>query len=162
MTKQILLRIWPQWNRTAACWSRVVECTQSVATTAFVACLVCVGIVTGGLGNCLVAEELQVDNVRGSDFQTRDGAIELRGPFRTLQKAIQMARIGDTINVKNTGEPYRETVSLSGNRAVANRRFPLVIEGNGAVFDGTQELGFNDWESLGVIFLNSRFSRLAT
>ncbi len=103
----------------------------------------------GGLGNCLVAEELQVDNVRGSDFQTRDGAIDLRGPFRTLQKAIQMARIGDTINVKNTGEPYRETVSLSGNRAVANRRFPLVIEGNGAVFDGTQELGFNDWESLG-------------
>ncbi len=95
------------------------------------------------------AENLLVDNVRGSDQQRRDSGGELRSPFRTLQKAIDSVEIGDMITVTNTGVPYHETVSLGTQRRLGTARFPLVIEGNGAIFDGSQELTNFDWEGAG-------------
>ena len=45
------------------------------------------------------------------------------GPLRTLAKALRLAGPGDHIHLANTGLPYRESVSLVGNRAERHRRW---------------------------------------
>jgi hypothetical protein len=57
-----------------------------------------------------------------------------------------MAQAGDHIIVANTGQPYRESLTLTGHRHSGSPLGPLVISGNGAVLDGRGEIPPERWE----------------
>jgi hypothetical protein len=102
---------------------------------------------------CLVGSvagrDIFVDNARGDD--ARDGrapVIEGRaaGPCRTIRRALQMAGNGDRIVLAKNEEPYRESVTLQASRHSGMPTRPFIIEGNGAVLDGTQAVPPLAWE----------------
>jgi hypothetical protein len=93
--------------------------------------------------------EIFVSNAAGDDRFTgrqprnmADGS----GPVRTITRALQLAGQGDRIVLENSGEPYRESFSLVGKRhsGYPFRRF--VIEGNGAILDGSAPVPPIAWE----------------
>ena len=87
-----------------------------------------------------MGREIFVNNAMGDDRfsgqQARDGA-GLGGPVRTLAKALRLARAGDTIVLAKTDAPYRESISLVGSRYSGTSQQPFVIQGNGAILDGS-------------------------
>lgn len=99
-----------------------------------------------------LARDIHVNNVIGSDLNDGQRPVldtEGNGPVRTLAKAVRMATGTDRIVIANTGEPYRESVSISGTRFDGMPEFPFVIEGNGAVFDGLQPVPYDGWTPVG-------------
>jgi hypothetical protein len=95
-----------------------------------------------------LARDILVDNVAGSDMKSgrRPDAAAGDGPVRTLDRALRLVRRGDRIVLANTGEPYREMISLCdvGQRGYAD--LPLVIQGNGATLDGTVTAAPGAWK----------------
>ncbi len=59
------------------------------------------------------------------------------GPVRTVRAALARAGRADRIVLAATGEPYREEISLSLPRHSGFRERPFVIDGGGAMLDGT-------------------------
>lgn len=94
------------------------------------------------------ARDIYVSNVAGDDRHdgTAGASTQDRGPVRSISKALRLARAGDRIIVANTGEPYRESLSLSGSRHGASPIGPLVIEGGGATLDGSVPIAPEAWE----------------
>jgi hypothetical protein len=93
--------------------------------------------------------DIYVDNKGGDDQSTGsqprsrpDGS----GPVRTLAKACRLAGAGDQILLADTGQPYRESVSLVGNRLSGTAVEPFVLQGNGAVLDGSLPVPPGQWE----------------
>ncbi|MGD0898751.1 MAG: right-handed parallel beta-helix repeat-containing protein [Thermoguttaceae bacterium] len=83
------------------------------------------------------------DQLTGSQPRSRpDGS----GPVRTFAKALRLAGPGDHILLADTGEPYRECVSLVGNRLSGTDAEPLVLSGNGAVLDGSLGIPADQWK----------------
>ncbi len=101
------------------------------------------------------ARDLFVDNVRGDDLNdglTTDTA-GFGGPVRTVRRALQIALPGDRIVLTKNDEPYRETISLSTAQHCGNGFRPFVIDGQGAILDGTVPVPDRSWESVhGPIF----------
>src|SRR5207245_11172076 len=63
------------------------------------------------------ARNIYVDNVAGSDLL--DGSVPTntdpaRGAYQSIGRAIKSARAGDHIILANSGQPYRESISLVG------------------------------------------------
>lgn len=99
-----------------------------------------------------IARDLLVDNLRGSDSQNDRGLVDgLRtyGPYRTINRALAGAQSGDRIVLTDTGQPYRECISLSGPRHSGSESFPFEIVGNGATLDGTAAPAMNRWQPVG-------------
>jgi hypothetical protein len=100
-----------------------------------------------------VAGEIYVDNLVGDDVHSgRHAALlgEVDGPLRTIGRALAIARKRDRIVLINTGEPYRESISLSaGNHSGVPDEW-FVLEGNGAVLDGTAPVDPRAWEYAGI------------
>ena len=71
---------------------------------------------------------------------------DLAGPVRTISRALQLAHRGDRIVVENTGEAYRESLSLVGGRHSGDSFTPFIIEGNGAILDGSATVPPKVWE----------------
>lgn len=96
------------------------------------------------------AKEIHVNNVTGNDINrgqqpnyTGDG-----GPVRTLWKALRLADSGDQVVLANSGQPYRECITLIGSHhsgLLANR---FTIIGNGAVLDGSKSIPPHCWEHI--------------
>lgn len=106
-------------------------------------------------GEVLLARDWFVNNRGGDDLFS--GQIEqtgtLDGPVRTITRALRMARAGDRIVLANSGEPYRESVSLVGGPHSGLPGHPFVIEGNGATLDGRTIIPPEAWESYhGAVF----------
>lgn len=102
------------------------------------------------IGEAAVARDIFVDNQRGDDV--RDGS-SVSGPCKTIGKALRVARKGDRIIVENTGEPYRESITIqSGNHSgLSGQAFQLI--GNGAMLSGLSEVHPDLWEHVkGDIF----------
>ncbi len=96
------------------------------------------------------AANLYVNNTAGDDrFTGRqpmtkpDGS----GPVLTIERALQLAQQGDQVHVQNTGQPYRESLSLTGGRHSGSSLAPFVLAGNGAVLDGTAPVPPRRWEN---------------
>ncbi len=94
------------------------------------------------------ARDLYVDNRGGDDHLTGlqprtrpDGS----GPVRTVAKALRLAAPGDQISLAATGRPYRESVSLVGSRLSGTAREHFVLNGNGAVLDGSLPIAADQW-----------------
>lgn len=96
----------------------------------------------------VISAELEVDNVRGNDLQD---IVNERGrtPYRSIQRAVQSAILGDTIRVRKTDQPYRECISINTNHQLGTLDFPLIIDGGGATLDGSQALSVIDWNAHG-------------
>jgi hypothetical protein len=102
------------------------------------------------------AREIHVSNTAGDDGATGHHPMsnhDRTGPVRSIAKALRLAEAGDRIVLANTGKPYRESVSLVGRRHSGYSYQPLVIEGNGAVLDGSARIPEGVWEHYrGAIF----------
>jgi hypothetical protein len=100
-----------------------------------------------------LAIDLFVDNLAGDDRNNGQGAAVVsrgNGPVRTIDKALRLARAGDRIILNpNSGEPYRECITLQGGAHSGFGDIVLEIVGNGAVMDGSLSLAEADWEVLG-------------
>src|SRR5687767_15641629 len=68
-----------------------------------------------GWASTVAARDWYVDNVAGDDRKNGFEAASTNpqdGPVRTIAKALRHARHRDRIILANTGEPYRESISL--------------------------------------------------
>jgi len=96
------------------------------------------------------AKTIYVNNVEGDNRfngQTPGYAPgDSYGPVRSIAKALVMAESGDTISLADTGRPYYETISLTGDRLDGDGFSRLTIEGNGAVLDGSTSVPVESWE----------------
>ena len=108
--------------------------------------------------------DIFVNNIEGNDRSQgqRPHTTGDSGPVATISKALRLAEAGDRIVVVDTGQPYRETLSLMGSKHSAASFGPFTIEGNGAVLDGTAPVPDDAWHHhLGDVFYFEP-SRLAT
>jgi hypothetical protein len=97
--------------------------------------------------------DIFVDNRSGDDTLTgrsAGGEGTGNGPVRTIAKATRLATPGDRIVLANSGEPYREQVTLQGGKCSGlGPDSPFVLEGNGALIDGTTEVPDEAWQLVG-------------
>ncbi len=96
-----------------------------------------------------VGRDIFVSNQGGNDRhdgRAMTAIVAGGGAVRTISKALRLAKAGDRIILENTGEPYRETLSLMGGRHSGAVTGPLVIEGRGAVLDGTLPIPADEWQ----------------
>ncbi len=102
------------------------------------------------------ARDIYVDNLAGDDRCEGRGPRAVGsvvGPVATISKALRLAQAGDRIALANTGEPYRESISLVGSKHSGSPIGPFVMEGNGATLDGTINVPANAWtHHLGDVF----------
>lgn len=104
--------------------------------------------VGGAFASTVRAIDIRVDNVRGDDL--RDGGSKrgvglAAGPVRTIKRALELAHAGDRIVLTKNDEPYRESVTLEGRRHGQSESSPLILEGQGAVLDGTKPVPPEAW-----------------
>jgi hypothetical protein len=102
-----------------------------------------------GLTSSVAARDIFVNNVTGDDLRsggspTSHGAAS--GPVRTIARALRAAEKGDRIMLADTGQPYRASITLHGGRHSGFPSRPFVIQGNGAVLDGSQSVPGDRWE----------------
>lgn len=94
------------------------------------------------------ARDIYVDNLAGDDLSTGlspdPGSTE--GPTRTIAKALRLAGPSDRIILARTEQPYRETISLVGNRHSGTLEQPFIIEGNDATLSGAARVPVNAWK----------------
>lgn len=95
-----------------------------------------------------VARDVFVNNSVGKDANRgmRSDPRSGDGPVQTIDRAMRLVRQGGRIVLANTGEPYREMISVCdvGQRGYSD--LPLVIDGNGATLDGTVTAAEGAWE----------------
>lgn len=93
-----------------------------------------------------------VNNQSGDDrFDGRDAAVLGGGvgPFRSIARALRAAAKGDQITLANTGQPYRESITLQGASHSGLSYQDFRLTGNGAVLDGTAPIPPDAWEPVG-------------
>ena len=86
------------------------------------------------------ARDIYVNNVAGDDHQPGNAptaSSEESGPTRTIRRALKLALFGDRVILENTGQPYRESISLEGPDNSGSKMTPFVLDGNGAILDGS-------------------------
>jgi hypothetical protein len=96
-----------------------------------------------------LAGDIFVSNTAGDNRftgQYAKSSPDLTGPVRTISRALERAHRGDRIVVANTGQPYRESLSLMGGRHSGDTFTPFIIQGNGAVLDGSATVPAKLWE----------------
>jgi hypothetical protein len=94
------------------------------------------------------ARDIYVNNVTGDDRFDGGAAVadgNWVGPYRTLARALRATVKGDRVIVANTGEAYRESITLQGARQSGFPGAPFELLGNGAVLDGSQRVLPEDW-----------------
>lgn len=116
------------------------------------------------MGSTCAARDIYVNNIGGDDRQigaAPDARAQGAGPCRTIARALRAASKGDRIILANTGEPYRESISLVGGRHSGREGTPFVIVGNGATIDGSEEVPDDSWEYVGDNIFRFRPRRLS-
>ena len=107
----------------------------------------------------IAARDVFVNNVGGDDRQngaTPSSNTQGNGPVRSIARALRLADKGDRVILANTGEAYRESITLQGRRQSGYPGRPFELIGNGAVIDGSIPIPRDAWEHVsGNVF---RFS----
>lgn len=101
------------------------------------------------LSHAVLARDIYVDNKGGDDVDNGSSPTSAgfgNGPYRTIAKAIRNADKGDRIILANTDEPYRESLTFQAGRNSGYVNEPLVLEGNGAILDGSVPIPADVWE----------------
>ena len=110
-----------------------------------------------------LAATIYVDNQVGHDAANGRAAEPdaEAGPVRTLAAALALATKGDRIVLAKTPQPYREEISLSWPQHSGYPDRPFVIDGNGAVLDGTVVAMPEAWKHIDGNVFAMRPRRLA-
>jgi hypothetical protein len=99
-----------------------------------------------------MAKVIYVNNRTGDDVYDGSnpevGAFRT-GPVRTLARAQVLVGPGDVIEIANTGDTYFDSLHLVGTNASGVAGHPTVVNGNGAVIDGSEPVAPDDWKPLG-------------
>lgn len=93
--------------------------------------------------------DLYVDNFLGSNTyngQNERPQDDITGPVRSIQRALKLARRGDSIHIKDNGQPYYEDLSMVGVRHSGVPGVPVQLEGGGAVISGARPLPLGSWK----------------
>lgn len=108
-------------------------------------CLFVFGLAASAMGRDIFVDNRNGDDRRNGSAPTPVGTVS--GPVRTIAKAIRLCHgTGERIILINTGEPYREEVSVQGPGCSGTDVRPFEIIGNGAVLDGRATLVGGPWE----------------
>jgi len=95
----------------------------------------------------LAARDIYVNNLTGSPEY--DGGAptpsETSGPVHSLEHALRIARKGDRIIMADTGVPYYESISLQTAEHCGRPGAPFVIDGGGAILDGSRPVPPEFW-----------------
>lgn len=97
------------------------------------------------------ARNLFVNNLTGNDQSDASAPEPLGaevGPVRSITKALFLAQKGDRVVLANTGEPYRECVTMQAGYHSGWPDSPFMLEGNGATLDGSTEVPDHAWEQV--------------
>lgn len=127
--------------------------TNLIAAVIFAACT-----------SCLHARDIFVNNIGGDDRQNGaapDARAQGAGPCRTIARALREAKKGDRIIIANTGQPYREALTLSGGRHSGREGNPFRIVGNGAILEGAEPVPQDVWEYVGNNVFRFRPQRMS-
>jgi len=111
-------------------------------------CPVLIVLAVIAIASPAAARDLFVNNLGGddkADGREPNSSTE-GGPVRTIAQALELAQVGDHIHLANTGEPYRESITLSGADRSGFTLNPLTIIGNGATLDGSRPVPPREWE----------------
>jgi len=94
------------------------------------------------------ARDIYVDNVAGNDLFNGTAAQSSgsSGPCRTIARGLRSANKGDRIILANTGEPYRESITLQAGMHSGSVDQPFEIVGNGAILEGAASVPRRGWE----------------
>jgi len=94
------------------------------------------------------ARDIYVDNVAGNDLSDGTAAQSSgsSGPCRTIARVLRSANKGDRIILTNTGEPYRESITLQAGVHSGSADQPFEIVGNGAILEGAASVPRRSWE----------------
>ena len=144
-----------------AAWHNCRRMAQHVARTLLIAWITACTLLAVGSAT---ARDIYVSNTAGDD--SMDGSAPRLegipiGPVRTLAQALRLAVKGDRIILHSSGQPYHESISLSGVEHRGLHSAPLTIQGNGATLDGTAAVPPNVWEFFGGDIFRYRPPRLA-
>jgi hypothetical protein len=122
-----------------------LPCASHCLKKLFCSLLFCVWLICGGWG-CSFAQgaTYYVNNQTGSD--EHDGLSE-KSAVATIARAIALSQTSDTIELSNTGRPYREPMLFRRLGGTPDR--PFVVEGNGVVVSGLEALDARQWKSIG-------------
>jgi hypothetical protein len=95
-----------------------------------------------------IGRDIYVDNIAGDD--RRDGSSgrstgRSGGPVRSLRRALELAEGSDRVVLSDTGEPYRESVTLQAGKHTGIATRPFTIIGNGATLDGSAPVPSDAW-----------------
>ncbi len=94
------------------------------------------------------ARDIYVNNQTGDDRRSGRGAqigSGSDGPVRSVKRALELASGMDRVVLANTGQPYRESITLQAGRHSGIAAKPFTLEGNGAVLEGLQEIPVDRW-----------------
>lgn len=95
------------------------------------------------------ARDIFVNNLTGNDLSDGSNPEALGGivgPVRTIAKALRLSRKGDHVVLANTGEAYRESVTLQAGPHSGWPGSPFVFQGNGATLDGSAPVPDYAWD----------------
>jgi len=111
----------------------------------FVFCLV----ICGACVDVVASKTIYVDNMAGDDRSRgvrTDNLVAFAGPMRTITRALRAVEPGDRIVLAKNDRPYRETVSLVGQRHSGSATDFTVLVGNGATLDGSRPVPPAAWQ----------------
>jgi len=89
-----------------------------------------------------LALAILVVSFAASTAGARDLRVGIDSEFPTIAAAIRVAQAGDTIHLE-PGKVYREVAAFSGKKGERGR--PIVLEGHGAVLDGSDPIEPAEW-----------------
>ncbi len=107
------------------------------------------GFILIATSSLALGRDIFVDNIAGDDAFVGDfptATTNVNGPVRTIGKALKLTLPGDRIVLAVTPAPYRECIALQGERHSGYAGRPLVLEGNGAILDGSEPVPDEAWE----------------
>ena len=92
----------------------------------------------------LLATELYVNPDIGSDSKDGCSAIltATSGPFKTLNKAVEAIKPGDTVHLLPEGGTYHQVLTINNIHGDPNK--PITIDGHGVTLSGAKILDTND------------------
>ena len=121
-------------------------------SSVLLASFILTNIIGNAISNQAMARDLFVNNESGSNSHSGLSVTSVggkQGPVRTIGKALQVAKKGDSIHIANTGVPYQESVSIqnSRNSGLVGKSFRII--GNGATLDGRKKISYDQWTAVG-------------
>lgn len=115
-----------------------------------------VGLTVLGSNATVAARDIFVNNLEGDDAadgrvaaldsSVNGSASSANGPVKTIERALRIAEPSDRIVLINTGQPYRNSISLVGKNCSGTEDQPFTIVGNGVTIDGTKPIPKDAWE----------------